>query len=401
MIERPHYLDRLLRLRSTGFAKVLTGMRRTGKSGILRLLEQRLREEGVGTAHLICLNLELAQNAQLRQAERLAAYIREHAAPDGITYILIDEAQEVPGIAHLLYELIESRRFDVYLTGSHAKLIESELADIMGGRYVEVPIFPLSFAEYHAVHLQAAHGSSIARIFNDYLTTGGLPRALELEGDAYALQEYLDGVYHTVVRRDVAATLGHEDPHLVDSISGHLVEHIGMPTSSNGISQTLSSSGRSCSDDTVSRYLTALTDAYAFYRMRRLDLKAGTVLKTQERYFASDLGLCTLFRGPRQTRLEGLLQNAVYLELRRRYARIYAAKHYNRHIDFVADGTDGRAYFQVKASVLDAKTLEQTIAPLQAERDNYPKTILTLDEIGVGSHNGIMQRNLIEWLLDS
>jgi predicted AAA+ superfamily ATPase len=135
--------------------------------------------------------------------------------------------------------------------------------------------------------------------------------------------------------------------------------------------------------------------------MRRLDLKSGTVLKTQERYFASDLGLCTLFRGPRKTSLTGLLQNTVYLELCRRYPRIYAAKHYNRHIDFVADGTDGRAYFQVVPSVLDTATLERTLAPLQAERDNYPKTILTLDEIGVDSHSGIEQRNLIDWLLDA
>ena len=401
MIERPHYLDRLLRLRSTGFAKVLTGMRRTGKSGILRLFEQQLREEGVGDDHLICLNLELAQNASLRDAKELASYVLERVPTEGTTYLLIDEAQEAQDIGHFLYDLIEIRQFDIYLTGSHSKLVENDLADVMGGRYIEVPIYPLSFSEYHAAHQQSLRTTSTAKSFRDYLACGGLPRAIELEDDTYALQEYLDGVYHTVVRRDVAVTLGHEDPLLVDAISGHLIDSMGQPTSANGISRTLSSSGRSCSDDTVSRYLSALTDAYAFYRMRRLDLKSGAVLKTQERYFASDLGLCTLFRGPRKTSLTGLLQNTVYLELCRRYPRIYAAKHYNRHIDFVADGTDGRAYFQVVPSVLDTATLERTLAPLQAERDNYPKTILTLDEIGVDSHNGIEQRNLIDWLLDA
>lgn len=398
MIERSHYVDRLLRLRNTGCAKVLTGMRRTGKSGILRLLAQQLLKGGVGPDNLLFINLELIENAPLREPQNLEAYIRSHAATQGVTYLFLDEAQEATDAGKVLYGLLEHGLFDIYLTGSHSKLIERDLLDVMSGRYVEICVFPLSFAEYFSAHPHDAP-TGAAKLFQRYLACGGLPHALMLEDDEYALREYLDGVYHTVVRRDVAAGLGYEDPMLVDAIASRLMEALGGPSSANGISKALSSTGRSCSDDTVARYLAALTDSYAFYRMSRYDMKTGMVLKTQERYFASDLGLHALLGGPRGASLTGLLQNVVYLELRRRFDNVYAAKHYNRHIDFVAQDRGGREYFQVVPSVLDPHTLAQTLAPLQAERDNYPKTILTLDEIGLNSHDGIRQVNLLEWLL--
>ncbi|MDO4807059.1 MAG: ATP-binding protein [Coriobacteriales bacterium] len=397
MIERPYYIDRLKRFRGTGLVKVLTGMRRAGKSGILRLLEQALLWEGVSPASILLINLELIENAALCEASALLAHIKQHAPSQGTVYVLIDEAQESCNIGRVAYSLLEDGRFDVCLTGSHTRLVEHALADVMAGRYVEIPVFPLSFAEYRTMH--SAAGMSDDQLFAQYLGNGGLPHTISLEEDPYALRDYLDGVYHTVVRRDVTAELGHEDPALLDAIARHLVGNLGSPSSANRMAQSLSSSGRSCSDDTVSRYLSALTSAYAFHRVNRYDLKSHMLLKTQEKYYVDDLGLRTLLLGPQQGNLAGMLENVVYLELRRRFKDVHVGKHYARTICFVAQGPQGREYFMVEPSVLDQATLARALKPLQAERDNYPKTILTLDRIGTGSHDGIRQRNLIEWLL--
>lgn len=399
MIERPWYIDRLTQLRGTGLVKVLTGMRRAGKSGILRLLEYRLLEEGVDPASILFINLELVESAPLCAQGVLAEHVRAHAAPEGTTYVLIDEAQAAAHIGHAIYDLMETGRFDLYLTGSHSRLVERDLADVMSGRYVEIPVFPLSFAEYHAAHTQAGQLAHDTQLFQRYMTNGGLPHTLLLEDDPYALHEYLDGVYHTVVRRDVTSGLGHEDPLVLDAIVGRLIGGMGSPSSASAVSKELSATGRSCSDDTVARYLGALTNAYAFHRMRRRDLRTGSILKTQEKFFVDDLGLATLFFGAGRLQLSGLLQNVVYLELRRRFKQVHTAKHYSRHICFVAEGPEGREYLQVAPSVLDPQTLARELAPLQAEKDNYPKTLLTLDEVGIASHDGIRQRNLVEWLL--
>lgn len=397
MIERPYYLDRLKRLRGTGLAKVLTGMRRAGKSGVLRLLQQSLLHEGADPAFVLFINLELMENAPLQEGPRLLDHIRTQTKDARWAVVLIDEAQECAGIGQVAYSLVEDGRFDVYLTGSHSKLIDNELADLMSGRYVEIPVFPLSFAEYYGLH--QLETTTDVQLFQRYLYNGGLPHTLMLEDDPFALRDYLDGVYHTVIRRDVAGGLGHEDPLLLDAIARLLMGNLGNASSANSISLALGSSGRSCSDDTVARYVGALADAYAFHRVRRYDLRSNVLLKTQEKYYVDDLGLRTLLMGPQQANLAGLLENVVYLELRRRFAEVHTGKHYTRSICFVAHGTDGREYFQVAPSVLDPFVLEQTLKPLRAERDNYPKTILTLDQIGLASHDGIRQRNLVEWLL--
>lgn len=399
MIERPFYIDRLKRLKGTGLVKVLTGMRRAGKSGILRLLENELLEEGVEPSSIVFVNLEMPEHAHLRPSGELLSYVHAQAKNGQTTYVLVDEAQEAQEIGAAVYGLQETGGFDIYLSGSHSKLVEHDLDDIMAGRYVEIPVYPLSFSEYYAAHTSKGQNANDARLFQQYLANGGLPHTLALEDDPFALREYLDGVYHTVVRRDVALGMGHEDPLLLDAIVGQLVSGVGSPTSANGISRTLLQAGRSCSDDTVSRYLHALVDAYAFHRLRRRDLRTNSLLKTQEKLFMNDLGIGTLFLGAGSMRLDGMLQNVVYFELRRRYGKVHAAKHYSRQICFMAEGEHGREYVQVAPSVLDPQALKRELAPLQAERDNYPKTLLSLDEVGVGDHGGIRQRNVIEWLL--
>lgn len=400
MIDRPSYLRRLARLKESGLVKVLTGMRRAGKTGILRRFTSELMAEGIDASRIVTINLEVADQLHLTNAQALLDHVRECAAPEGWTYVLIDEAQEVTGIGTVAYTLLQEGRFDLYLTGSHARLVEQELADVLAGSYVEIPVLPLSFAEYRAARAHTADGQSDARLFARYLGTGGLPCAVALEEDAYALHDYLDGVYHTVLRRDVASQLGKEDPVLLDAIIRQLMNALGEPVSANGLSKHLLASGRSCSDDTVARYLGALERSYAFYRVSRFDLRTHTPLKTQEKYFAADLGLRTLMLGTGNASLAGQLQNVVYLELRRRYREVYVGKHYTRQIDFVAhDGTE-TAYFQVAPSVLDPTVLDRELAPLRSERDNYPKTLLTLDEVGATSHQGIRQRNVIDWLLE-
>lgn len=397
MIARPYYLDRLNRLRGPGLAKVLTGMRRAGKSGILRLLEHSLLEGGADPRDIVFVNLELIENAGMRSAQGLLDHIHESLREGHTCHVLIDEAQEVEDIGRAACELVESDGVDLYLTGSHSRLVERCLSDVMGGRYLEIPVFPLSFSEFVDAH--PATAQTTAQLFSQYLRQGGLPHTLALENDPFALHEYLDAVYHTVIRRDVAASLGHEDPRLLDAIAYHLMDDLGNPSSASGIARTLTASGQSCSDDTVSNYVSALTGAYVFHRLRRLDLRSRAELKTQEKLYAADLGLRSALLGPKAGSMQGMLENVVYLELRRRYGEVHRAKHYTRQICFVAEGPEGRAYFQVVPSALDPTTLSATLAPLQAERDNYPKTLLTLDEFGSGSHEGILQRNICEWLL--
>lgn len=405
MINRPHYLLRLERYRDTGLVKVLTGMRRTGKSAILRSYRDQLMEEGIAPERIVSLNLEIADHAELRDASKLLAYVRERGDREQTTYVFVDEAQEVAGIGQVVYTLAEDGRYDLYLTGSHTRLIERELLDVMAGRYVEIPVFSLSFLEYLSLanggQRAGANGQHANRrqLFNQYLQCGGLPSAAALASNRYALFEYLDGVYHTVLRRDVAASLGKEDPVLLDAIVRLLINNLGQPVSANGISKGLAQVGHQCSDDTVARYLDALVDAHAFYRVRRFDLKAKTLLKTQERYYLADLGFRNLALGAQQAPLVGLLENVVYLELRRRHGEVHVGKHYARHICFVTHDAEGTAYYQVATSVLDPSELERALAPLRAERDNYPKTLLTLDEVGVASHEGIAQRNIVDWLV--
>lgn len=401
MIERPFYINRLERLRGTGLVKVLTGMRRCGKSGVLRLFQQHLVASGVPQDSIVSVNLELPENISLKNPDELDRHLREHKSQSGTTFVLIDEAQEAPGVARVAYALQEAGHFDLYLTGSHARLVQNELHDLMAGRYVEIPIFPLSFAEYLTCRKSMGALEDDRKLLQRYLHDGGLPYTLNLADDSYAMHDYLDGVYHTVVRRDVTSALGKEDPALLDAISRILMGDIGSPTSANAISRQLTKSGMPCSDDTTARYLSALRDAYAFFRVRRLDLRSQAELKTQERYYASDLGLRMLMLGPSGTSLQGMLENVVYLELRRRYREVHAGKHYGRSIDFVAQDEHGKHYYQVAPSVLDERTLERKLAPLRAERDNYPKALLTLDEIGLESHEGILQHNLVEWLLAS
>ena len=401
MIERPHYLNRLRRLANNGLVKVLTGMRRAGKSGILRLFAQDLMKQGTDPNDIVRVDLENIDQLQLREPHELLGYVRSRYQHAHTCYVMIDEAQEAEGIAEVAYTLLEDGCCDLYLTGSHARLVEQKLARALAGRFVEVPVFPLSFAEYHNAHTARGSSSSTANLFQRYLTHGGLPCSMAFEEDEYALYDYLGGVYHTVLRLDVAALLGKEDPLLLDGIIRQLMHGLGEPVSANGLSKTLSASGRSCSDDTVARYLDALGDSQAFYRVRRFDLRTHTLLKTQEKYYAADLGLRAPVLGTQGASLAGMLENVVYLELRRRYGEVHLGKHYTRTLSFVAMDAHGPAYFQVAPSVLDPQALNGALAPLRAEHDNYPKTLLTLDEVGTRSHEGILQHNIIDWLLNT
>lgn len=400
MIERPYYLNRLRRLANNGLVKVLTGMRRAGKSGILRLFAQDLMSKGADPASIVCIDLETIDQQHLCNSHELLAHIRAHYAQAQACYVMIDEAQEATNIAKVAYTLLEDGRCDLYLTGSHARLVEQSLSPMLAGRFIELPVFPLSFAEYRDARQRKNVSYSDASCFQSYIANGGLPCSLAFTEDWYALHDYLSGVYHTVLRSDVASLLGKEDPILLDGIIRQLMSHLGQPVSANGLSKTLSTSGRSCSDDTVARYLDALGQSEAFYRVRRFDLKTHSLLKTQEKYYTADLGLRTLVLGTHGANLTGVLENVVYLELRRRYGEVHLGKHYTRALSFVAMDAHGPAYFQVTPSVLNPQTLSDALTPLRAERDNYPKTLLTLDEVGAHSHEGILQRNVIDWLLN-
>ncbi len=397
MVPRPSYIAALDRYRDRDLIKVVTGMRRVGKSVILQLYREHLLAGGVSPSSIVAVNFEVEDNASLRNPMALLEYAHAHKAPRGTTYVFLDEVQEVPEFQRVVDSLFAEGGYDLYVTGSNSHLLSGDLATLLTGRYVQVEVLPLSYAE-----LRSAVGPDTGdqALMQRYLRFGGLPMIAALGEDEQTLLGYLDGVYSTVVRKDVLAQMGAGSPDLLDALSQFLMDSIGSPSSLRSIVSALKANGWHTSAEKVSEYMGALCDAYVFHKVRRYDLRGKALLAQQEKYYANDPGLRTLLLGLRGGDVGHLLENAVYLELRRRATEVRIGKIGASEVDFVARESGDTVYYQVSASVLDPNTLERELAPLRAIGDNYPKRLLTLDEIGNGSHEGIIQRNVIDWLLD-
>jgi predicted AAA+ superfamily ATPase len=397
MILRPLYTDKLSFYRDKDLIKVLVGLRRSGKSTLLSLYKEQLLSQGVSEEQVIEINFENPLHDYLRNSKVLYEYVIERKAKSGKTYVFLDEIPMVEGFEHAVDGLYLDKSIDIYITGSNAYFLSGELATLLSGRYVEIVVLPLSFKEY--VFAQSAD-SSRTDLFQNYLRFGGIPYTLAMENNPEALFAYLGGVYNTVVRKDVVTRLGIANPVALDEVTKFLFDNIGNSTSKKKISDTLTSAGMKISLPTVSKYVQALVEAFVFYKADRYDLKGKRYLQTQEKYYTSDLGLRYYLCGDKPGDLGHTLENVVYLELLRRNYQVAIGKSHASEIDFVVTGNVGVAYYQVSATVFSDDTLERELAPLRSIKDNYPKFLLTLDEIGMGSHEGIQQINLIDWLLN-
>lgn len=393
MIKRTAYLKNLQQLKDTDLIKVITGVRRSGKSTLLAQFREELAISGVRKEQIIAVNFEDLHNDQLRDYQKLYQYLTAQIKTKQKYYIFLDEIQNVEGFQRVVDSLYLNKQLDIYLTGSNAYLLSGELATLLSGRYVEIKLLPFSFAEY-----LASTGSDKREAWKNYFSNGGFPYAAALTQDNIRMQ-YLDGLYNTVLVKDVLARKKIADPTLLGDIFRFLLDNIGNIVSSKKIADSLTSYGRKTSSLTVENYLSALSEAFIIYKAERYDIKGKQYLKSLSKYYAVDLGLRTLLLGNQHTDIGHLLENIVYLELLRRGYKVYIGKLDDREVDFVAMSSGGtRAYYQVAATALDSNTFAREIAPLQKINDNYPKYLLTLDDLPQ-ENKGIKELNILDFLL--
>ena len=394
LVDRPVYLDWLSRWKDCDVIKVTTGLRRCGKSSVLELFRRRLRAEGVSDSNILSFNFESWEEEYPLTARELYRYIVQRLGA-GENYVFLDEVQHVEEFERVVDALYVREDVDLYITGSNAFFLSGELATLLTGRYVELRMLPFSFAEYRSARGEAEY---LEDAFNRYLTYGGMPFAARLD-DAQSISDYLGGVFNTVLVEDVAARHPRMDMRAFRDLTSFIADNVGNITSRKRIATGLTQAGMKTSPATAGAYLDALMENYLAFKAGRYDLKGREYLETLEKYYLGDLGFRFWLLGKEQGDLGRRIENAVYLELLRRYRAVYVGKVGAAEVDFVAMGDDGPAYFQVAQTVLDESTRTREFAPLETIADNYPKTVLTLDRVGVGDYRGIRHVNMIDWML--
>ena len=397
MIERRAYLDALWRWKDKQVIKVITGIRRCGKSTLMALYQQELVERGVAREQILSVNLEDYANYALRDPHKLHAHVLAQAEKvQGKLYVFLDEIQNVQDFPPMIDSLFLRPNLDLTITGSNAYMLSGELATYLSGRYVAIEMLPLSFAEYIRF---TGDGHDLARKYRAYLETSSFPYVTELAGDPKAIEEYLSGIYHTVVLKDVVGRMKTADPMILESILRFVYSSVGSPISTKKIADTLTSQGRKQDVRTVERYLDAFLGSYIVYQAKRYDIRGKQHLRTLEKYYAVDMGLRFFLLGRAHADAGHLLENVVYLELLRRGYQVFIGKLDEYEVDFVAVHQQGILYVQVAATVRDETTLQRELRPLQKISDNYPKIILTLDEDPDMDYEGIRRLNALDWLL--
>lgn len=398
LIPRKEYVQQLIAWREKHLIKVITGVRRCGKSTLFTLYIDHLKQQGVQDKQIVSINLESIEHEQLLDYHALYRHIDARLQSDVCTYVFIDEIQQCKGFEKAVDSLFIKGNVDLYITGSNAYMLSGELATLLSGRYVEIKMLPLSFKEY--IDFTHAGKDNLALSFNRYMKHGSFPYVPMLKEQDSVIRTYIEGIYSTILIKDVAQRKAITDVALLERIVKVLGSSIGSPVSVKKICDTIISSGRKISINTVDEYLQALLDSYIVYKVDRYDIKGRNFLKTLGKYYFVDMGLRNHLLANSESDIGHQIENIVYLELIRRGYHVSIGKLADREVDFVATSQDGITYYQVSASVLDDNTLRRELAPLQAIRDNHPKVLLTLDEIGAGlNHAGIQQRNLLQWLV--
>ena len=397
MIPRQEYMDTLIRFRDKQLIKVVTGIRRCGKSTLFELYQDHLRSDGVSDEQILSLNLEDGEYHDIETHKQLYDYVKARLIPDQMMYIFLDEAQRVEGFQKAVDGLYVKKNCDVYITGSNAYLLSGELATLLSGRYVEIKMLPLSFKEYMSAF---PRDTSIDRLYADYTVNSSFPYALELSNPRDRRQ-YLQGIYDTIVLKDIIARRKFPAVAMLQSVVRFMFDNIGNTCSTKRVSDTMTSAGRKISVHTVENYLSALTGSFILYKIGRYDVKGKQYLKTGDKYYAADIGLRYALLGTKKADEGHILENVVFLELIRRGYEVYIGKVGQTEVDFIATGEEGVEYYQVAYTVMDAdgKTLLRELAPLEMISDHNPKYLLTMDYIPLTSHNGIKQIHVLDWLL--
>lgn len=396
MINREEYLDELIRWKDKDLIKVVTGIRRCGKSTLFDLFIDYLKMSGVKSNQIIYINLEDA-DYDFKDYKELYHFINEKIISEDNFYVFLDEVQNVPGFQRTVDSLYIKKNVDVYITGSNAYLLSGELATLLSGRYIEIKMLPLSFKEY----VSAFDNNNYQQLFLDYMRNGGMPGNINiLKSNVNDLDKYLDGIFSTIVYKDIMARNNITDKLLLESVIKYIFDSIGSPISIKKISDTLTSKGISTSNHTVENYITALLESFLIYKAERFDVKGKNLLARDYKYYVVDSGLRSYLLGKKADSDMGhILENIVYLELLRRGYKVYVGKVDDLEVDFVAENRDGLRYYQVALTVRDEKVLERELRSLQKTGDHYPKTLLTLDMDLETDYDGIRKVNVVDWLL--
>ena len=395
-ITRTEYLNKLIAFKDKQLIKVVTGIRRCGKSVLMEMYQDWLLQNGVEQDQIIAINFEDMDFEELTDYRKLYAYLKDRLVPEKMTYIFLDEIQHVTDFPKVIDSLYIKKNVDIYVTGSNAYMLSSEIATLISGRYVQIEMLPLSFKEY----MQSTGSMEDRGIkYTEYLENSSFPYALELKGHPNEIRDYLDGIFNTIVVKDILTRRKIFDPLMLKSVLRYIFDNIGSPLSSKKIADTLTSEGRKVDVKTVERYLDALIESYIIYPAQRYNVKGKQYLKTLGKYYVVDIGMRFMLLGKRNTDAGHILENVVYLELLRRGYDVYVGKVDSFEVDFVAMNGNNTFYYQVALSVRDADTLQRELRPLLSIRDHYPKYILTMDDDPEEQYDGIRRINARDWLL--
>jgi predicted AAA+ superfamily ATPase len=400
LIERPLYQAFLRRHRDKPVIKVISGVRRAGKSVLFQLFKDELLASGVSESQIISINFEDLTFYHLRDFLTLNQYIEDRLTSDEKHYVFLDEIQHVSQFELVADSLVIKENVDLYLTGSNAYFMSSQLATNLTGRYVQLEVLPLSFKEFMSGLEEKEFKRSLAENFDAYLFSS-FPYLLQSQTYQEKV-EYLTGLYNSILLNDVVPRIGNPNPSLIERIVRTLLSSIGSPVSTNKIKNTLASQQVTISHATLENYLNTLVDSLLFYAVPRFDVKGRKLLQRLEKYYTVDLGFRQLLLPDHQEDFGHMIENIVYLELRRRYSKVYVGNIDKYEVDFIAVTDQGNyAYYQVSESTLVSETLKRELRPLQKISDNYPKYLLTMDSIQPNAnYDGIQKKNLLDWLLE-
>ena len=402
MKNRQNYLDILLEFLDKDVIKVIVGVRRCGKSTLLKLFWNELIKRKIPEKNIVHINFESMRYRDINDYNSFYDYVANRINDNNKIYILIDEPQNLFGWEKAVNSFKVDFDCDIYITGSNARLLSSELSTLISGRYVEIELYPLSYKEYIDFH--GINKSDIS--FQNYLKYGGFPSISEIYGNIDRINDILDGIYNTVIVKDVIAKNKIKDEELLQRIVAFLADNISNPTSSNSIANSLvyakriEDTKKAPAVSTIENYIKALEKAYIFYEAKRYDIKGKNLLKTLGKYYIVDIGLRNMLLGYRDIDRGHVLENIVFLELKRRGYKVYVGKIDDKEVDFIAEKASHRMYLQVCETLGDDKTLKRELTPLLAIKNNYEKNIITNDKTYVESYEGITIKNIIDWLCE-